>query len=90
MEWGQPDLVSEAFTPWGELWARGGDITQTTRDFTGQRKDGTGLLYYGAHYYDPVLGRFLSADSIVPGRASGQGGMVATRGSDGSCWVVRW
>ena len=53
------------YTPWGE--ARGGDITQTTLDFTGQRKDGTGLLYYGARYYDPALGRFLSADSVVPG-----------------------
>jgi len=50
------------YTPWGE--ARGGDITQTTLDFTGQRKDGTGLLYYGARYYDPKLGRFLSADPV--------------------------
>jgi len=49
-------------TPWGE--ARGSDITQTTLNFTGQRKDGTGLLYYGARYYDPVLGRFVSPDSL--------------------------
>ncbi len=62
------------YTPWGE--ARGGDITQTTLDFTC-------LLYYGARYYDPALGCFLSADSIVPGRASGQGGMAATLGQDG-------
>ncbi len=52
-------LSRQDSTPWGE--ARCGDITQTTLDFTG-------LLYYGARYYDPVLGRFLSADSIVPGR----------------------
>jgi len=69
------------YTPWGE--ARGSDITQTTLNFTGQRKDGTGLLYYGARYYDPVLGRFLSPDSIVPGNASGKGGMAATLGQDG-------
>ncbi len=68
-------------TPWGE--ARGGDITQTTLDFTGQRKDGTGRLYYGARYYDPQLGRFLGADSIVPGMASGKSGMAATMAQDG-------
>jgi RHS repeat-associated protein len=34
--------------------------------FTGQeRDDETGLYYYGARYYDPQLGRFISADSIV-------------------------
>ena len=31
-------------------------------------------LYYHARYYDPSLGRFISADSIVPGAASGKGG----------------
>ncbi len=50
--------------------------------FTGQYKDDTGLLFYNARYYDPTLGRFLSADSIVPGMASGQGGMAATLGQD--------
>jgi len=70
------------YTPWGE--ARGSDITQTTLDFTGQRKDGTGLLFYGARYYDPALGRFLSAASIVPGMADGKGGSAATLGQDGS------
>jgi RHS repeat-associated protein len=34
--------------------------------FTGQELDSeTGLYYYGARYYDPALGRFVSADSIV-------------------------
>lgn len=70
------------YTPWGDArWGAHG----SGPDFTGQlRDDETGLLYYGARYYDPKIGRFLSADSIVPGMASGQGGMAATLGQDGS------
>jgi len=68
-------------TPWGEV--RAGGVAQTTLDFTGQRRDGTGLLYYGARYYDPALERFLSPDSVVPGMASGKGGMAASLGQDG-------
>ncbi len=33
---------------------------------TGQRLDDTGLYYYGARYYDPGIGRFISADTVVP------------------------
>jgi RHS repeat-associated protein len=35
--------------------------------FTGQELDSeTGLCYYRARYYDPSLGRFISADGVVP------------------------
>ena len=45
----------------------------TDYQFTGQRLDaGTGLYYYGARYYDPVTGRFISADTIVPSAGSPQ------------------
>ncbi|MDD5039163.1 MAG: RHS repeat-associated core domain-containing protein [Dehalococcoidales bacterium] len=37
----------------------------TDRLFTGQRLDDTGLYYYGARYYDPTIGRFISPDTIV-------------------------
>ena len=36
-------------------------------DHTGQRRDDPGLLFYNARYYDPAIGRFISADTIVPG-----------------------
>jgi RHS repeat-associated protein len=73
-------LSRQDYTPWGEV--RAGGVAQTTLDFTGQRKDGTGLLYYGARYYDPTRGRFLSPDSVVPGMASGKGGAAVTLGQD--------
>ncbi|KYK34393.1 MAG: hypothetical protein AYK19_12145 [Theionarchaea archaeon DG-70-1] len=31
--------------------------------FTGKEKDSTGLFYYGARYYDPEIGRFLTRDT---------------------------
>jgi len=65
-------LSRQAFSPWGELRAGGGDITQTTRDFTGQIRDGTGLLFSNARYYDPKLGRFASVDSSRTARRTGR------------------
>ncbi len=41
--------------------------TPTSYNFTGQRKDsGSGLLFYNARWYDPQVGRFLQADTLVP------------------------
>jgi RHS repeat-associated protein len=55
--------------PYGELdgvFDPVGQPAGTSRaafQFTGQRaEDGTGLLYFGARYYDPALGMFVSHD----------------------------
>jgi RHS repeat-associated protein len=41
--------------------------------FTGQRAErGFGLMDYQARYYDPKLGRFVSADTVVPSYATPQ------------------
>jgi RHS repeat-associated protein len=58
--------VEMRYKPWGELRTQTGD-PQTNYRYTGQRYDEQlGIYYYGARWYDPALGRFLSADTIVP------------------------
>jgi RHS repeat-associated protein len=50
--------------PFGECRNSTGTLP-TDKKFTGQRLDNTGLYYYNARYYDPGIGRFISADTIV-------------------------
>jgi len=54
------------YYPYGSTRVQtGGDCIN--HKFTGQEEDGeTAWYYYGARYYDPALGRFTSADSIIP------------------------
>ena len=56
---------SRAYHPYGSERSASGTL-HTDRTFTGQKEDGTGLLYYNARYYDPALGAFISPDSLVP------------------------
>jgi RHS repeat-associated protein len=54
------------YKPWGETRYTSGS-TPTRRQYTGQINDSEmGLYFYGARYYSPLLGRFVSADTIVP------------------------
>jgi hypothetical protein len=41
----------------------------------------TDLVYMHARYYDPLIGRFVSADTIVPGVEDAKGGAAATIGA---------
>jgi RHS repeat-associated protein len=57
------------FKPYGEAIPVSGS-SQTSVGYTGQRLDSeSGLMYYGARYYDPVLSFFVSADNITPEKA---------------------
>ncbi|MBU1493089.1 MAG: hypothetical protein KJ956_03875 [Actinobacteria bacterium] len=40
--------------------------------YTGQIDDPGALMYYGARYYQPGIGRFTQPDSIIPGPGDGQ------------------
>ncbi|WP_026295136.1 RHS repeat-associated core domain-containing protein [Sediminispirochaeta bajacaliforniensis] len=59
-------VSSLAYSPYGETLYASGD-ENTPYQFTGQHNDGNGIYYYGARYYDPYLGRFLQADSVLDG-----------------------
>ena len=56
------------YKPWGDVRYESTPETPTDFTYTGQRSntDSFGLMYYGARWYDPELGRFGSADTIVP------------------------
>ena len=63
-------LVSSiSYSPFG--LTRSGNVP-TSKKFTGQTLDDTGLYYYGARYYDPEIGRFISPDPIVQSYANPQ------------------
>jgi RHS repeat-associated protein len=55
------------YFPYGETWVEdGGSGQMPYYRFTGKELDPeTGLYYYGARYYDPVLSRWISADPFL-------------------------
>jgi RHS repeat-associated protein len=60
-----------AYFPFGGTRTSSGTLNTDER-FTGQRLDQSGLYYYNARYYDATIGRFISADTMVPGFSNPQ------------------
>ncbi|WP_408956503.1 RHS repeat domain-containing protein [Natroniella sp. ANB-PHB2] len=61
------ELVRYKYAPFGNLIRSEGEINDSYR-FTGKEFDGTtGLYYYGARFYDPELGRFITEDPAQDG-----------------------
>ena len=58
-------VVEEGYyLPWGG--ERGNqEIELTDYGYTGQMQEGD-IYFYNARYYDPAIGRFMQADTIVP------------------------
>jgi RHS repeat-associated protein len=60
--------VTQLYKAWGEIRTGSLNALATRYTFTGQAvEDSIGLMFYHARWYDPLLGRFVSADTIVPG-----------------------
>jgi RHS repeat-associated protein len=61
------ETLRQFYHPWGGLRGSSEPVVPTDVGFTGQRLDtSTGLMFYQARYYDPLIGRFISPDSLVP------------------------
>ncbi|MBV6396865.1 MAG: hypothetical protein HFACDABA_02467 [Anaerolineales bacterium] len=77
------EVTQTRYKPWGEVRYTTPSKTLPTRyTFTGQYSyvsddatdlgaAGFGLMFYNARWYDPTLGRFAQADTIVPGGVQG-------------------
>ena len=77
-------LVMETrYKPWGEVrfatskktlptrYTYTGQYSYITDDATDLGSAGFGLMFYNARWYDPSLGRFAQADSIIPNGVQG-------------------
>ncbi|NOH02418.1 MAG: RHS repeat-associated core domain-containing protein [Chloroflexi bacterium] len=63
-------IASMLYKAWGETRYSAGTLGMDYQ-YTGQRKvEDIGLYFYNARWYDPALGRFAQADTIIP---QGQG-----------------
>ncbi|MCP4529082.1 MAG: hypothetical protein GY833_24700, partial [Aestuariibacter sp.] len=62
------------YYPYGEeRWSASGGTLTTDYGFTGQRRDVyIDMIEMGARWYNPQLGRFVSADTIIPDPANPQ------------------
>jgi RHS repeat-associated protein len=61
------NATKQTYKAWGENRYPTTSTLPTTMRYTGQRHESSlGIYYYGARWYDPSLGRFLSPDSIIP------------------------
>jgi hypothetical protein len=72
-------VARQWYDPYGAVRASTGTLP-TKRTFTGQLADETGLYFYNARYYSPLIGRFASADPLPPV----PGGCPPTGGTGGS------
>jgi RHS repeat-associated protein len=64
-------LLARNYDPFGNVLVQGG-VGSSGFGYTGEPVDSTGLVYLRARYYSPVVGRFLTPDSVIPDPLSSQ------------------
>jgi RHS repeat-associated protein len=64
-------VARQLYHPYGTVRYTEGTLP-TDFGFAGQRHDGTGLVFMHARYYHAALGRFVSADTVVPDAGDSQ------------------
>lgn len=61
----------ESYRPYGERLTNDANDSANNVWFTSRRQDAeTGLVYMGARYYEPVVGRFMGVDPKLPDEAN--------------------
>jgi len=62
------EIQNFTYTAFGQSrYTQSPNAFKMSRRYTGQvLDDATGLYYYNARYYDPILGRFTQPDAIIP------------------------
>ncbi|MGH7989683.1 MAG: RHS repeat-associated core domain-containing protein, partial [Limisphaerales bacterium] len=62
------EIQNYGYSAFGQSrYTQSSTVFKVSRRYTGQvLDDATGLYYYNARYYDPVLGRFTQPDDIIP------------------------
>lgn len=58
------EIWRESFNPYGTRRIDSLKSGENQQWYTGKREDSTGLVYLGARFYDPEIGRFLSVDPV--------------------------
>ncbi len=71
-ERGKPVTRTE-YLPYGETWFQIGNTNHAPKYNSQELDKESGLYYYNARYYDPEVGRFTSADSVIDGEYETQG-----------------
>jgi RHS repeat-associated protein len=64
--------LARSYDPFGNVLEQTG-AGQSKFGYTGEQTDPTGLVFLRARYYNPAVGRFLTADSVVPDPLSSNG-----------------
>ena len=64
-------VASYRYDPWGNLLASTGTIANPLRFTSREYDEESGLYFYRARYYDPVVGRFISRDPLAVSEQSG-------------------